>query len=90
MLTPVELTALYIAMGTGIAGFIISNSGDKRNIRQFFNRPDLFIEIRTDEPDTFRPVLQIPELDVLRQRSKVSDKSGKRRSYRLFGETPRY
>jgi hypothetical protein len=35
----------------------LSNSGDKRNIRQFFIRPDLFIEIRTDEPDTFRPVL---------------------------------
>jgi hypothetical protein len=37
----------------------------------FFIRPDLFIEVRDDEPATFRPELQIPDTKISRQYLKV-------------------
>jgi hypothetical protein len=50
----------------------LADSGDQRNIHQFFIRPDLFIEIRNDESATFRPELQMdPPLNCLRQHLKV-------------------
>jgi hypothetical protein len=48
----------------------ISNSRNQRTLRQFFIRPDLFIEIR-DESATFRPELQVPKTQILRQHLNV-------------------
>ena len=44
----------------------ISNSHNQRDLRKFFIRPDLFIEIR-NEQTTFRPELQIVGTNILRQ-----------------------
>ena len=49
-----------------IGAYNISSSRNQRNLRQFFIRPDLFIEIRNEQA-TFRPELQIVDTNILRQ-----------------------
>jgi hypothetical protein len=71
MLEPIEQTGLYVAMITGILGFIISLTLAIKEIYvSFFIKPDLFIEIHNDK-DTFGPELSVPELNVIRKRLKV-------------------
>ena len=47
------------------------NISRKRDLRQFFIKPDLFLEIRDDDVATFRPELQIPERGINRQHLRV-------------------
>ena len=40
--------------------------GYQRDLRQFFIKPDLFIELRDDDDATFRPELEIPGPNINR------------------------
>ena len=45
--------------------------GYQRDLRQFFIKPDLFIELRDDDDATFRPELEIPGQNINRQHLRV-------------------